>query len=124
MVRSLGASGKLQQALLASLRFDGSDYGSRCGCGGLGVAGHSEAVSRPKGAKGGSFPPIGFTSESPNLTAVTKGLGRVCGDTAVPAELRRLAATVATGLRRVLGQANYATDWRSDGERHRPLLIS
>jgi hypothetical protein len=35
---------------------------------------------------------------------------RVCGDTAVLAELRRLAATVATGLRRVLGQANYATD--------------
>ena len=46
--------------------------------------------------------------ESPNLTAVTKGLDGVRGDAAVPSKLRWLAATTATGLGRVQGEANYA----------------
>jgi hypothetical protein len=107
----------------------------RAGYGGLGMASHgggsptamashSKAVSRPKGAKGGSFPLIGFTGESPNLTVVTKGLGRICDDTAVLAELRWLTAAVATELRQVLGQANHVMGWQSDGECHRPLLVS
>jgi hypothetical protein len=55
---------------------------------------------------------------------VTKGLGRICGDTTVLAELRWLTTAVAMGLRRVLGQANHVMGWQSDGERHQPLLVS
>lgn len=119
MARSLCASKELQQASPASSGFSECDYGSRHGCGGFGEAGHDggsptvmvnlgDVVARLKGAKGGSFPSIGPTGESPNSTAVAKRLSRVRGDTTALVELRWLAAMVDTGLGRVLVQANYA----------------